>query len=141
MPNRKAGERRLADMSQSVEVTAWRPELPVEGPPWEPEFVVAPGVKYIQRLGMDERGQVAAWAVIQMRYRDGHWARVAVYDVCHGKSLHVHLYDAHEVEFDEHVVVGGLVRSREDFEDRLDLAIERVTAYWQENERRSDRGR
>src|SRR4051812_47539235 len=122
-------------MSPPTEEEAWRPELPVEGPPWEPEFVIAPGVKYIQRLGMDERGQVAAWAVIQMRYRGGRWSRVAVYDVCHSKPLHVHLYGTDEVEFDEHVVVEGPVRSREDFEDRLDVAVERVTMYWQENER------
>ena len=63
---------------------------------------------------------------------------MALYDTCHGKGLHVHLYDRREKEFTQTPLRS--VASYEDMDDWLAYALQRVTEHWQDNERRSDRG-
>jgi hypothetical protein len=135
--NRKAGLRRLVEMSATTDDQPWAPELPAVDE-FEQEFPIGDSASYVQRLGLDERDRVAEWAVIQMRKVDSEWRRVVVYDCCHGKGLHVHHYNREGMEFAE--VVVRPVNSYSDFESALDYALERVTMSWQENERRSDRG-
>ncbi len=102
-------------------------------------FPISEDARYIQRLGYDERGRLAEWAVVQSRRRNGRWQRVAVYDICHGKGVHVHLFNQQEIEFTETLV--RQVMSYKDVEDGLDYVLDRlIESWWQENERRSDRG-
>lgn len=74
-----------------------------------------------------------------MRRVDGVWHRVATYDTCHNKGMHIHLFNAWGEEFTE--VTIRPVESYGEVDEALDYALERVTSHWQENERRSDRGR
>jgi len=117
---------------------AWAPELPPELPWYEQIFPISERVSYRQRLGEDAYGRLAEWAVVQMRRVEDQWQRVAVYDICHGKGVHVHLYDREGREFTETSL--RPVTCYQDVEDGLDYALERVTRHWEENERRSDRG-
>jgi hypothetical protein len=94
--------------------------------------------RYIQRLDYDKRERLVEWAVIQSRLTNGGWQHVAVYDICHGKGVHVHLFNRREEEFTE--VRLRSVTSYKDVEDGLDYVVDRVLECWQENERRSDRG-
>ena len=135
--NRKAGHRRLVDMGTPE--TGWSPELPPVDE-WEQQFALSENADYIQRFGYDEWNRLASWAVIQMRRdEDGTWRRVAHYDVCHNKGLHIHLFNRQQEEFTQ--VAIRQVQSYEESERALDYALERVVMHWQENERRSDRGR
>jgi hypothetical protein len=136
---RKAGKRRLADMNAAEQERVWTPDLEPEWPPYEDTFPISEDARYVQRLGYDEYQRLTEWAVVQMRREDDRWCRVAVYDICHGKGVHVHLYDRQEIEFTEQFL--RPVSSYRDIEVGLDYALERVTECWQENERRSDRGR
>ena len=77
--------------------------------------------------------------MIQRRGSGDSARRVAVYDACHGKGMHVHRYDGEEREFDEHPL--RPVSSYDELEQALEYAIECVVRDWQENERRSDRGK
>ena len=135
--NRKAGDRRLVKMSPAP--GPWSPELPPEGVPYEQEFPISAEVSYIQRLEQDQYGRIVEWAVIQMRVVDGRHQRVVVYDTCHGKGLHAHFYDREDTEFAEEAY--RPINSYDDLEAGLDYALERVSQAWQENQRRSDRGR
>ena len=137
--NRKAGARRLVNMSAGPEPQQpWAPDLPPDGSPWEQTFPLSEDARYVQRLGIDETGRLVEWAVIQMRRQAGKWRKVAVYDISHGKGVHVHLFNRQEVKFTEMSL--RPVSSYEDVEAGLDYALKRVTEYWLENERRSDRG-
>jgi hypothetical protein len=138
--NRKAGDRRLVDMSAAAELEQpWDPDLPPEDPLVQ-TFPLSEHSRYTQRLGLDERGRLVEWAVIQSRFRNGRWQRVAVYDICHDKGLHVHLFNRQEEEFTEARLRS--VMSYKDVEDGLDYVLHRLIDLecWQENERRSDRG-
>ncbi len=135
---RKAGKRRLADMNAAEPEQPWAPEMEPEGPPWEIEILISEDVRCKQKFSQDVYGRVAEWAVVQLRRDGDRWRRIAVYDICHGKGVHVHLYDRQEIEFTE--VPLRPVSSYQDVEDGLDYAVQRVTECWQENERRSDRG-
>ncbi|MGH3904225.1 MAG: DUF7718 family protein [Pseudonocardiaceae bacterium] len=99
---------------------------------------MGPHVRCKQKFSQDAYGRVAEWAVVQLRRDGDRWRRIAVYDICHGKGVHVHLYDRQEIEFTEAFL--RPVSSYQDVEDGLDYAVQRVTECWQENERRSDRG-
>lgn len=136
---RKTGKRRLTHMSAAEPDQPWYPELEPEWPPYEATFLISETTRYVQRLCYDEYQRLAEWAVVQMRRVEGRWQRVAVYDICHGKGVHVHLYDRREVEFTQ--VFLRPVRSYQDVEDGLDYALQRVTECWVDNERRSDRGK
>lgn len=134
---RKAGKRRLADMNAAEPERPWAPELEPEEP-WEQEILISEDVRYQQKLAHDAYGRLADWAVVQMRRVEGRWLRVAVYDICHGKGVHVHLYNREGEQFTETPL--RPVASYQDVEEGLDYALERVVEHWQENERRSDRG-
>ena len=127
-------------MSPDVTTERWSPPLPPEeGLPYEEKFPIGEDAHYIQSIGYDERGQVAEWAVIQMRRVEGGWQRVAVYDAHPPeKGLHVHLYGRNDKEFAEEPLRD--VNSYNDFVAGLDYALQRVSEAWRENERRSDRG-
>lgn len=135
--NRKAAERRRPTLGILPE--PWAPDLPAEEPPYEQTFAISAEARYIQRFGQDAYGRLVEWAVIQERRVDGRWLRVAVYDTCHGKGVHVHHYDGAGEDFLEHQLLP--VTCHEDLETGLQYALERVAECWQENERRSDRGR
>jgi hypothetical protein len=128
--NRKAGEKRLVDMSAPL--PAWSPEMDTCDE-FVQEFPINESVSYRIRMEMDERNRLVEWAVVQKR--DGH--RVAVYDVCHGKGYHLHLYDERGTEIDE--IALRPVDSYADSEACLNDAVERIVRYWVENERRCDR--
>lgn len=136
--NRKAGERRLVDMNTAAKPEqAWAPDLPPEDS-WVQTFLINEDARYTQRLGFDERGRLVEWAVVQSRRRNGRWQRAAVYDICHGKGVHVHLFNQQETEFTETYL--RPVTSYKDVEDGLDHVLDRLSDGWLENERRSDRG-
>jgi hypothetical protein len=137
--NRKAGARRLVDMSAETAKPdrPWTPELPPDEP-WVQTFPISEDARYTQRLGYDERGRLAEWAVIQSRIRNGQWQRVAVYDTCHGKGVHVHLFNQQEIEFTERPV--RQITSYKDVEEGLDYVLNLLSESWQDNERRADRG-
>jgi hypothetical protein len=136
--NRKAGDRRLVDMSAAAEPEqAWAPDLPADHS-YRLTSPLSERARYIQRLDYDERERLVEWAVIQSRLTNGGWQHVAVYDICHGKGVHVHLFNRREEEFTE--VRLRSVTSYKDVEDGLDYVVDRVLECWQENERRSDRG-
>jgi hypothetical protein len=135
---RKAGKRRLADMNAAEPERSWAPDLEPEWPPFEDTFPISEDARHVQKFSLDEYGRVAEWAVVQMRRDGDQWRRVAVYDICHGKGVHLHLYDREEVQFTETPL--RPVLSYQDVDDGLDYALERVTECWQENERRSNRG-
>jgi len=64
---------------------------------------------------------------------------VALYDTCHGKGVHLHLYDRQEKEFTQ--VSLRPITSYKDLEDGLDYVLDHLIDPWcEENERRSDRG-
>ena len=136
--NKKAGQRRLVDMSPEPADSAWSPDLPPIDE-WYDSIPISESVSYSVRYAHDEYGRLTDWAVIQRRNTTDGYRRVAVYDACHGKSVHVHIYDTLEREIDEHPLHRP-VRSYAELEDGLDYAMERVVTDWQENERRSDRG-
>jgi hypothetical protein len=93
----KAGRRRLVDMSPDIGVVPWAPPRPPQAAlEYEQTFPIGEDVEWVQRIGYDELGRVADWAVVQKRRVSGAWRRVAVYDACHGKGMHVHLYDRSE---------------------------------------------
>jgi len=92
----------------------------------------------VQKLAYDTHGQLADWTVVQMRRVQDRWLRVAVYDICHNKGVHVHLFNREGTEFTETSL--RPVASYQDIVDGLDYALERVITHWEENERRSDRG-
>ncbi len=98
---RKAGKRRLADMNAAEPDQTWTPDLEPEWPPYEDTFPISEDARYVQKFSLDEYGRVAEWAVVQMRSDGDRWRRVAVYDICHGKGVHLHLYDREEVQFTE----------------------------------------
>lgn len=142
MGARKRKSRRLADMNAAQPQQAWAPDLEPEWPPYEQWFPIVEDDdtrRVIQKIGEDTYGRIAEWAVVQMRFDGEGWRRVAVYDICHRKGMHVHLYDRSGVEFTQ--VPLRPVASYRDAEDCLGDAQDRVFRYWQENERRSDRGR
>jgi hypothetical protein len=116
---------------------AWAPDLPADHS-YRLTLLLSERARYIQRLDYDERERLVEWAVIQSRLINGRWQRVAVYDICHGKGVHVHLFNRREEEFTE--VCLRSVTSYKDVEDGLDYVVDRVVECWQENERRSDRG-
>jgi hypothetical protein len=111
----------------------WAPGLPAVEE-YEQSFPISDSSSYVQRLGFDERGRIAEWAVIQMRKVDGKWQRVVGCDCCHGKGLHAHHYNREGVEFAQ--VAVRSINSYGDFESALDYALDRVTMTWRENERR-----
>jgi hypothetical protein len=136
--NRKAGDRRLADMSdEPMGTLVWEPDLP-KLYTFEEEFPVSETATYRVRMDFDQRDKIVEWAVIQLKRRGDRWTRVAVYDMCHGKGVHVHRYDSCEDEFAEESVFN--VTSYEDVEAGLDYAILRVSESTADNEGRSDRG-
>jgi hypothetical protein len=138
--HRRADDRRrLVDMNAAEPQRLWAPDLPPVGPPLEQEFPLSENASYVQRLSFDERGRLVHWVVVQRRRCDGEWRRVAVYDTSHEKGVHVHLYDRREREFTErHLRSLGCYR---DLTESLDDVIKGLVACWQENERRSDRGK
>ena len=86
--NKKAGQRRLVDMSLEPADSAWSPDLPpVEE--WYDSIPISESVSYSVRYAHDEYGRLTDWAVIQRRNTSDGYRRVAVYDACHGKSVHV----------------------------------------------------
>jgi hypothetical protein len=136
--NRKAGDRRLKDMSADAAL-----EHDADGPPsdeieYEQTFPIGENVAYVQRFVMDDRDRIKRWAVVQIRRVQGSWHRVAVYDTCHEKGIHVHFYDKEDVEFAETHLRS--VDSNADLVEGLDYAVVRVVEAWRENERRSERG-
>lgn len=134
------GRKRVTRMDERPLDVVWTPPLPALDPPWEQRFPIDESRSYVLKQGFNERNQLAEWAVIQTRVGDdGREQRVAVYDHCHGKGMHVHFYDRHEREFCELPLAA--VRSQEDLEKTLDDAVIRVSVEWDRNERRSARGR
>ena len=136
--NRKAGDRRLVKMSPDAVDDAWYPDLPpVEEN--EDTFLISATTWYTVRYALDKYQRLTDWAVIQRCNDETGSRRVAVYDACHGKGVHVHIYDRSEKEIDEHPL-HRRVRSYGDLEDGLDYATERVVKDYEQNERRSARG-
>lgn len=90
------------------------------------------------RYVMDDHDRITEWAVTQIRKLSGRWRRVAVYDTCHNKGIHVHFYNRSDDEFAQTPLRS--VDSHEDLVEGLDYAVDRVVRAWRENERRSDRG-
>jgi hypothetical protein len=137
--NRKASDRRLVDMSAATEPEQpWTPDVPPEHT-YRYTCPVGEDGRYTQRLECDERGRLVEWAVVQSRLRDGKWQRVALYDVCHGKGVHLHLYDRQQEEFTQ--VSLRPVTSYKDVLDGLDYVMGHlIDVWWHENERRSDCG-
>lgn len=136
--NLKAGQRRLIDISAEAESWQESDGRPPEETEYEQMFPISETVGYIQRFVMDDHDQIRQWAVVQVRRVGGRWQRVAVYDTCHDKGVHVHFYDRNGVEFAETALRS--VDSYDDLVDGLDYAVDRVVMAWRENERRSDRG-
>jgi uncharacterized protein (DUF2344 family) len=115
----------------------WYPELPSVPPDYEQHFPISDTARYVLRLAHDEYMRLTEWAVVQLRRIDGDWCTVAVYDTCHGKGVHMHLYNRQGERSTE--VSLREVQSYADLEAGLDDAVERVSRDWLENERRSDR--
>lgn len=137
MPPRKTNNRRLADMGAAGEpAQPWAPELPTVRT-YQYTFLISATVRYTQRLDCDEWDRVVEWAVIQSRLRNGRWQRVALYDICHGKGMHLHLYDRQEREFTQ--ISLRPVTCRRDVIEGLNEALDRVIEHSEENEWRSDR--
>ncbi|MEJ2860545.1 DUF7718 family protein [Actinomycetospora flava] len=132
-PNPK--DRRLVDMSPTPDDTWW-PDLPAEEE-FEPWTQIDDDAGFVQRLAYDQYQRLCEWAVIQMARRDGDWVKIAVYDTCHGKGVHRHLYNGDEERCDENTLFA--VHSYADLEAGVDHAIERVELHWQENEREARR--
>lgn len=139
MSPRRTNYRRLADMSAAGEPEQpWAPDLPLMHT-YRYTIAVSDSGRYTQRLDCDERDRLIEWAVIQSRFRSNRWQRVALYDICHGKGVHLHLYDRRETEFTQVSILP--VTCQKDIEDGLDHVIEHLIGpWWQENEWRSDRG-
>jgi hypothetical protein len=119
----------------------WEPELPfLPETEYQQPFPIGETARYyIVRTFEDERRRLAKWAIIQQRRVGGEWLNVAVYDVHPPKGFHVHYHDNRGSEFVEvHI---HPVRSYEEFVAALDHATLRVSESWEENERRSDRGK
>lgn len=138
--NRKAGDRRLVDMSASGDPEqVWVPYLPAEEPWLVQEITIRAHTRYIQRLGYDENGRLVEWAVIQSCWRDGRWWRVAVYDT--HITVHVHLLDRREKRFAK--IHLRSITCYKDIEEGLDEVLHYLVELdgWQENERRSDCGK
>ncbi|GAA1402085.1 hypothetical protein GCM10009613_61470 [Pseudonocardia kongjuensis] len=135
----RASDRRLVDMSAVPSQTrgAWAPELPAEDE-WIDIIPISETVSYLLRYETDQYNRIVEFAVIQRTHEDGDVRRVALYDSCHGKGVHVHYYDRDEREIEQHPL--RPVTSYEELESGMDYAIERVSKDWEENERRSRRG-
>jgi hypothetical protein len=139
--NKKAGERRLIDMNQMPRQLRgpWTPQEKADGDPWVDTFLINENARYKQRISYDRIDRIVEWAVIQQKRDASGWRTVAVYDTCHGKGVHKHLYDSAGQRFDE--VRLREVNSYGDLEKGLDEALSQMTdTHWVENERRSDRG-
>src|SRR6185437_10460703 len=131
MPPGKPNNRRLAEMSAAGEPDQpWAPELPTVRT-YLYTFLISATARYTQRLDCDEWDRLVEWAVIQSRLIDGRWQRVAVYDICHRKGAHIHLYDREEREFTQ--VSLKPVTCRRDVEEALDEALDRVIEHSAEN--------
>jgi hypothetical protein len=136
--NHKAGDRRLADMSMVEQTTEWRPEFE-SLTEWSQRFPISDLARYLLRLHCDERNRLVRFEVIEEQLVTGQWRRIAVYDMCHHKGLHRHLYGRYEVEFDERWLL--VVQSHSDADAAQHYAIEHVTKHWEEHRMRSQRGR
>jgi hypothetical protein len=137
--NRKAGQRRLVDMSAAIEPD----EDVVDGPPpaeteYQQTFPISAEASYVVRFVMDDHDRIKRWAVVQLRRVGGRWRRVAEYDSCNNKGVHVHFLNRDEVRFAQTHL--RPVDSYADLVEGLDYAVDRVVEAWRENERRSDRG-
>jgi hypothetical protein len=135
--NRKAGDRRLVQMSELVADQPWYPELPPVDP-YSESYLINETTKIIQKLGHDERERLAEWAVIQQKLCNGEWKTVAVYDNCHFKGVHRHLYNRDGARFDEKPI--ARVTSYNDVALGLDSVLDWLGKNWLENERRWARG-
>jgi hypothetical protein len=123
--NRKAGARRLVDMSEPL--PAWAPDLPALQPPYEFPVIVSPTTSYVLKFWNDERSRLVEFAVVQ-RFSDpdtGLPRRVRVYDTCHGKGLHVHIYDDHDQEIEERAI--RPIASYDDLESAFQEVMAKVT--------------
>lgn len=141
MSPRRTNYRRLVDMSAAAEPEhPWTPDSdPPETHTYPFIITVSDTGRYIQRLECDERDRLVEWAVIQQRFRNGRWYDVAIYDMCHRKGVHLHLYDRQENEFTQRSLMP--VTCQKDIEDGIDHVLEHlIEAWWYENERRSDCG-
>jgi hypothetical protein len=141
MSPRRINYRRLVEMSATAEPD--QPSAPATDLPTTHTYpftiTVGENDRYIQRLECDEQDRLVEFAVIQQRYRNGRWQRVALYDVCHDKGLHLHLYDRREREFTQVSLMA--VTCQKDVEDGFDYVMEHlIRHWWHENERRSDCG-
>ncbi len=136
--NRKAGLRRLVDMAGDPQPHDVESGPRPPGRDWEQTFPIGENAAYVQRYSMDDRDKIVEWAVVQLRRVQAGWRRVAVYDCCHGKGVHVHFFDSRQVEFAETPL--RPVDSDDDLVAGLDYAVDRVVKAWRENERRSERG-
>jgi hypothetical protein len=112
--------------------------LPSDRIEYEQTFPITEDAAYVQRFVMDDRDRIVEWAVIQLRRVNGRWRRVAEYDTCHNKGVHVHFLNRDEVRFAETQLRS--IDSDDDLVEGLDYALSRVAEAWGENERRSDRG-
>lgn len=143
MGARKRKPNRLADMNAAELERPWMPDLDPEGEDFSQPFIVkdAPDhVGAVRRMRFDRYGQLIEWAVI-LRYQEPatqRWRRIAVYDICHGKGMHVHLYDKRGNDFTQ--VSLRPVRSYREIGESLDEAVERIHSHWEANLRRSNRG-
>lgn len=138
---RKASDRRLADMNAAEPEQSWMPDLDPEGEEYSQPFPIqdAPDhVSAVQRMTFDRYGRIFEWAVVQRLRDPTRWRRIAVYDICHGKGMHIHLYDSAEDEFTQ--IPLRPVRSYRDIEKCLDEALYLVEMHWEDNIRRSNRG-
>jgi hypothetical protein len=135
-PRGRAGERRLADMAAYP--TQEELALEEERDEYSQTFVVSESIFYIVRFVYGTSGRLIEWAVVQMCGTPGKARRIAVYDTCHGKGVHVHHYNRNEIEFDQTALRPA--DSVADLEDGLDYATIRVAEAYEENERRSNRG-
>jgi hypothetical protein len=133
--------RRVVNLSSSgAPDPVWIPYLPAEEP-WEMQaFPLREHARYIQRLGLDEKGRLVEWVVIQSRWRADRWWQVAVYDT-HKNIAHVHLFDRREQRFTK--IDLRPITCYKDVEESLDDVLHYLIELegWQENERRSDCGR
>jgi hypothetical protein len=138
--NKRPGERRLVQMSadaSSSPAPTWAPDLPIVEQ-YTQTFPFGADAEYVLRYDLDEWNRTVEWAVIQKRRLHGHWQRVAVYDTCHGKGVHVHFYDRDDHEFAQTPL--RPIKSHKDLDEGLQDALRWVCDSWRENERRSDRG-
>ena len=117
--------------------TFWQPDLlPIE----DVQYVALldENTKIIQKLGYNERDELTDWAVVQQCRRDGAWCTVGLYDNCHYKGVHRHLYNRYGQQFDEYLIMA--VTSYDDVGLGLDTVLGWLDSNWLENERRSNRG-